>query len=458
MEMLFYFIITLSTLAIVLLTILVWLKTKTLAFLFGIMIIYYYSLLGAWKIIYDEMNQKYNSYQYLYTKMFSVTLDYYYFITLILYTLFVITIITCLLIFANPYQYKYNRSFTPFYVRHVVILVISCLSLFFSYYVIRNDISNVIIMSRSLYHAQIDWTKTVKFYTISVELNIIAFTSAIMGLAVFCSGKKARFIIGVEGWWVGICYTVLIAGLIIYNFLQGNRSPMVVNGLAFTLFFLVNSGRSSLINKTILGGFLTLALVFLVITTLTRGLPATEIYQNSSLEIEYVMRYLAYLISSPEKLCSHFSLYGVLSFDVPLIYGSSFISLLASLVPRILWPDRPDDTYVYYAESVSAATGQGYTIHHATGWYLNFGVPGVVLGAIFIGLLWVCIHNLHQNFSVRKSPFLTLGAILIPWIFVGHLPILLRSGIEGYKNLFFNVILFPTFVFYMALCRKPLER
>jgi hypothetical protein len=52
---------------------------------------------------------------------------------------------------------------------------------------------------------------------------------------------------------------------------------------------------------------------------------------------------------------------------------------------------------------------------------------------------------------------MALAALLVPWLFVGYFPTLLRGGIEGYKGLFFDAFLFPTLIFYVALCRKGLK-
>ena len=132
----------------------------------------------------------------------------------------------------------------------------------------------------------------------------------------------------------------------------------------------------------------------------------------------------------------------MLRFQVPLTYGASVISLAASIVPRVFWPDRPWDIYPYYAESVQAAGGQGYSLHHAAGWYLNFGAAGVVLGAVVWGWLWASMFNrFHQPHSANTvMRFFTIRA---PWVFVSGIPALIRTGIEGYKGLAIDSFLVP---------------
>ena len=89
-----------------------------------------------------------------------------------------------------------------------------------------------------------------------------------------------------------------------------------------------------------------------------------------------------------EAYAAHFSMYGVLSRNVEPKFAYSLYSLALSAIPRIVWPDRPRDIYLYYSESVGTVQNQGYSLHHATGWYLNFGYLGVALGAVVMGLVW----------------------------------------------------------------------
>ena len=94
-------------------------------------------------------------------------------------------------------------------------------------------------------------------------------------------------------------------------------------------------------------------------------------------------------------------MYGVLAGNVEPRFGYSLYSLVCSVIPRVLWPDRPRDIYLYYSESVGAIQNQGYSLHHATGWYLNFGYAGVALGALVMGLVWAYCLNAHRRGRAR---------------------------------------------------------
>jgi hypothetical protein len=87
--------------------------------------------------------------------------------------------------------------------------------------------------------------------------------------------------------------------------------------------------------------------------------------------------------------------------------------------------------------------GQGYTIHHAAGWYLNFGIVGLLLGGVLLGLMWVGIHNYSLSPRPKAARFWRVLAALAPSGFVSGLFVILRAGPEGYKALMVDGLLIP---------------
>jgi hypothetical protein len=145
-------------------------------------------------------------------------------------------------------------------------------------------------------------------------------------------------------------------------------------------------------------------------------------------------------------------MYGVLAAGTEPQFGYSLYSLALSVVPRILWPERPRDIYRYYSESVGTVQNQGYSLHHATGWYLNFGYAGVAVGAVVLGLIWAGCLNAHQRIRRRSGLLYRLYATIGPWVLVAGLPPLIRAGPEGYKGLIIESFLIPVGVLAFA-CR-----
>jgi hypothetical protein len=99
---------------------------------------------------------------------------------------------------------------------------------------------------------------------------------------------------------------------------------------------------------------------------------------------------------------------------------------------------------------VNPDTYQGFTIHHATAWYLNFGVIGIILGAILLGMIWVYFYNKFISLEGVKSKFMRFIFILGPGIMVAQIPSLIRGGPEGYKALLFEGFLIPVFMIFIA--------
>ena len=74
-----------------------------------------------------------------------------------------------------------------------------------------------------------------------------------------------------------------------------------------------------------------------------------------------------------------------------------------------------------YAESLGiyeGATGQGFTVHHATGWYLNFGTWGLIAGALLVGIIWAECYNAHNRVRRGDRHWAAVLAIVAPAGFV----------------------------------------
>jgi len=147
---------------------------------------------------------------------------------------------------------------------------------------------------------------------------------------------------------------------------------------------------------------------------------------------------------------AHMSMYGVLSQYVPLTNGISIWGLACSLIPRVILSERPESAYEYYARKVNAVKGQGYTIHHATGWYLNFGLLGIILGAVLFAAIWVFFYSkiggLNAGTHIYLNIILTIGLACL----TAQIPTLIRSGPESYKALVFEAILILAIFIYLT--------
>jgi hypothetical protein len=196
---------------------------------------------------------------------------------------------------------------------------------------------------------------------------------------------------------------------------------------------------------------------FLYVIDFFRGAPLSGMRQIISQRAEEATNVGHFLSSSNEAFAAHFSMYGVLATHTPPRFGYSLYSLACSVVPRVIWPDRPRDIYLYYSQSVGALEGQGYSLHHATGWYLNFGYAGVALGAMVLGLFWAGCLNAHQLIRPKSGLAFRLFAVIAPWALAAGLPTLVRAGPEAYKGLLIEGVLIPVGTLLFA-CRPTRAR
>jgi len=155
---------------------------------------------------------------------------------------------------------------------------------------------------------------------------------------------------------------------------------------------------------------------------------------------------------SNEMFAAHFSMFGVFERDVSVAPLISFNYLVHSVIPSSL-AARPPAVYDHYAAEAGLVEGQGYTIHHATAWWINLGWAGLVIGGAVLGLFWGAL--------VRGASRVGIGAMgwvygLLPFLFCAFLPQLVRAGPEGYKALLLEAMAMPLLIVWMALPKTRL--
>jgi hypothetical protein len=243
----------------------------------------------------------------------------------------------------------------------------------------------------------------------------------------------------------------------VYNLALGNKNEPLNAGLIGLLVYLHNCRRRPVVA---VGAVVTLGMCGLWLIDRFRAYPLSQIeYQFANLDFSSLLGNSYGLVNdSEEAFAAHLSMYGALAYHIAPVLGESFVSLAASMVPRLLWKSRPADIYGYYAANVGAVGGQGYTIHHATGWYLNFGALGVPLGAIVLGCVWSGCLNAYAFRYRATSRWGLAFRTLAPWLFVAFLPNLIRAGIEAYKALLFESLLIPVTIVALAGARRKDSR
>ena len=432
----FYGVLLSSATLIAFLTWKLWLKTRNWSFPVGAALIYFWTLQGAWVLVHDKLMPSAATYHDIpYEELlFPVFLDERYLETLVIYAAFVVVVLFALLQLVKA---PLRSSYVPMYVSNQRLLLVGCVSFATSYLIIRQALGIAIDRNTSAYEfTRMSFSSDSALFTVHQLLNRMALFSVGIGLAIWSSGERGQYIRSRRSYTSLVVYLTLVAGLLWFMSVLGNRSDLLFGGIAAILFFLVNSPHPRLlVLPVVLAALLLSANVIYLLRGFALnqrpGITATEAADPN------------YLLLSDEQFAAHFSLYGVLKQDVPPTYGTSFICLATSIVPHALWPNRPEDIYEYYAREVRAEPGEGYTIHHATAWYLNFGLPGVLIGALVLGFVWAKSFNLFAEAHGSSNIFVQSIRLLAPWTFVANLPSLIRAGPESYKACLFEAILFP---------------
>jgi hypothetical protein len=434
-----------ATLVIAALAAALYAQRRDVGLVVGIAALYYWSLYGAWSIVIDKTGGfSGQHYQYLEAKMFPIALDGRYLLTLALYSGFIILVELTMLAALSR---RRERPIPRLVLRHEAILLAGFAAAVGSYLIIRDQLSVAWATHTSAY-----WytrSENDQWFTLHQVLNRVALIPPAIGMATLAAGRGSRFFVNVARRYTWAAYVLLAAAMGAFTFVLGNKNEVFTALLTGVLAYVgsVRRPRWWMVGVVVAAGVWFLASVdFFRATPLSRIGAAVLARGQDTDDVSH------FVTTSNEAFAAHFSLYGVLAAGTAPKFGYSLYSLACSVVPRVLWPERPHDIYLYYSESVGTIQNQGYSLHHATGWYLNFGYAGIALGAIVLGLIWTACLNARQRIRRRSGMLYRLFAIIAPWVLVAGLPPLIRAGPEGYKGLVIESFLIPLAIL-LAACR-----
>jgi hypothetical protein len=361
----------------------------------GLALAYYYSLFGAWRIVsLKQTGQEAEALSHLESSLFAVTIDDNYVLALVVYAVFLLAIVcaACLLTRNNgrlpPLRHADLR------LRHGWILAISLTCLAISIGIEWQGIRSALEEGIAAYASTRAGES--RLYTLHQLANRI-------GLAALAIGLGACLAVRTKLRPVLVCYAMVALAWGAFLAVLGNRAELLIAAVAGFLWYYSLGGRMRPVAAVVTAG---IGFLVLRIVEATRGTAVTEATAGlgqllSSFDFWNPLNVLA----GSESLAAHLSLYGVLSHDIPFTYGSSFLYLVSSFVPRVLLVDRPADIYTIYIDALSVADQQGFNIHYATGWYLNFGLAGIILGALIVVGIWGWLLRTVQRLARTGSRF-----------------------------------------------------
>jgi len=434
-----------------------WKKTNNLFSLLTTIIIYIWSIAGAWFIVFDLLNDNSLSkigvhYYDYFNKLFSIELNQDYFNSIIYLSLFVIGYQLSVIFFSKKKspQNIYDRKIT---LRHETLIFISLISLALSFFFIRQQMQEALIHHESFY-IFISHNNS-KYYSLYQLFKSCSLIAAYSGLVIYLNRENSayfmsnKFRLSIPG------YSLLMLIVIFYSLMLGSRHDLIFSALFGLLLYLIDSKKIKYQHLLILFSSMIIP-VFMI--ELTRGIPLLDYLginpgsasiNEPAVHLSGSQTFLS-LIFSNEFFVGHMSMYGVVHNNMTFTNGSSFLSLLSSFIPRFLVSERPPDIYQYYITIAKDPGLQGFTINHATGWYLNFGITGIIIGGVLLGVCFSFCRNLLYSSRKHVNTFYQCFSILALAGFVAFLPMLIRTGPEGYKGLLFEGILIPVLIIWIS--------
>jgi hypothetical protein len=472
--MIHLFALFLVTFNIVLLTSKIWKATKSWCFVVGICCIYYWSLMGSWFVCIDLLNnnmlQKYGlHYYHIYDLLFEVKLDYNYLMTISLYGLFIIIFQIMLLYLIKSTKSQMSdlsKNTLTFNSINATVIAIACL--FLSFAIEFEDIMYAIKFGDSIY--TVTRNSSSKFYTFHQLANQVSILIIFFAfILILRKSSDENNVLKIEKKYNWLVITTLII-VILYLTSLGNKHELFTAGIFSIVYFMHDRKLLDKRNLNLLWliPFFVLPLMFndpirALLPKIINSIMNVDEYNLSPNTIA-MMRTSGYgsqnvseisnsafynMVFSNEMFYAQFSLYGILLFKMPYMMGASLISLFSSFIPKVFGLTRSMDAYTYYSIMAHTKEGQGYTINHIAAWYLNFGIFGIVLGAVVLAYFFTInnwflnrIKNNKINFLLKLSPFLMASFI----------PNLIRTGPEGYKSVIFEGLLIP--MFFILICLK----
>lgn len=421
----------------------IWRVTRSPHLVLGLALIYYYSLAGAWNVIYLKSTGAADvALEHLEASLFPITVDENYLLTIAIYGIFIFALIVALRFFVtgnSPHSNLIPSLTTLPRVAHGRLLTIAVLALGFSIALIWGAILSALDSGVSAY--SVSRSETDQYFTIHQLLNRIGLGATAIGLGI-CVLRPPR------SWWWLSCYLLVALAWTLFLGILGNRSELLVAGIAGLLWCYSLGVRFGTF-RTISVAVVAFVVFRLIEYTRGEGLEAITINLGELFSSADFWNPFA-LATGSESLAAHMSLYGVLSRDLDFTHGSSLLYLVNSLLPRILSSDRVADAYTTYATAVSAPDTQGFNIHYAAACYLNLGLAAVIVGAVIVAAVWGGLFRVLAR--KRSDNLLSYGPLLSAFCFCSaYVPVMMRGGPEGLKSLIVEGILIPYFLAWFAL-------
>jgi hypothetical protein len=207
---------------------------------------------------------------------------------------------------------------------------------------------------------------------------------------------------------------VLSVLTLMYLIVRNSRWLVLIMVLSPIVYYYTKRGKSPKVSKTALLGVLTL--VVFAWMQMNRYNIRTGREMQWFGEGSFFDQLLAPFDSD---LTTYTSFYGMVK-NYPSVYpymlGQTFIYVCILLVPRAVWPMKPDNPVRDMVEHSlgSAARNQGKAVANIGEFYANFGVWGVSILMFLFGYISAKLKNLYESPSENR---LVIYSIMYPLLF-----------------------------------------
>lgn len=442
MVQLCYILLVLITAYVVGISIAIVRRTKSLVLVVPIAVMYFWSIYGAWSFIPLKLSRGSVFYEDM---MFPVNIDGNYFMMLFYYSLFIV--VFCLFLYShakrpsllnnmsNSQYFAYRETIESLAgsMRYNIVLYILLGVFVLSSY---QDIIAAMTSNMSAYSLS-RFSSTVKNGSL-IQFCGDTFTYLAIPILFSRNHRMRKNIV-----------IFLFSVYFLINFLLGNRNILLCDLVIAALLLSQMRGLKSVTKVK----YIVIAVVvftFIQFISFVRGNSVNDVLAGGQ-NFSFGEIFLSATQSS-EQYAAQMSMYGVEKFDVPITYGKGVLYFISTFIPQFVGIERPERMYHYYIQhTVHHSLDMGVTIHHATAWYLDFGVIGILLGALLWAYVLVYLYK-------RRARFLYLyGAIIFSAV---SIQMIRDSGIESYKGgLILNTIIpmlaiyFCTKKNYRRVCR-----
>ena len=438
------------TVLIALLAVLLWRKSGSIDYLFGAAALYFWSIHGAWGFVYDKTRDTtLFRYHYLEEALFEVSIDAYFAQSLTLYGIFCTTVLLTAFLLCNGRRAQGLPVVERVPINHDVVILSSVVAGLLGYALIANVFVEAVVLGQSGYQAVA--TQSIPYFTVHQLLGRYALFAALIGVCIWLTGRRNRFFRADLRARHIMLYPLLLLVLLAYMMLLGNKNEL------FTGFVLAGLFYVRCLERPPMAAMAALAVGLLAVVGSVDYLRNFAVLSGELAEVEAseLAAETAKIVFSNEAFAAHMSMYGAISLDMQPSFGQGILALLLSVVPSFVWPDRPVGNYEYYATLVGAEEGRGYTIHHATSWFLDFGTPGVIIGGVLLGVIWSFLENRAADIRPGRSVGYVIGFAVVAAAFSAYFPAIIRAGVEVYKGVTYGAVLIPVgaiVVAYVAAC------